>query len=63
VRLEGASAFVTGGASGIGAVDATAPGRIGQPQDVAAAIAFLASEDAFYITGQTLGVSGGLSMS
>jgi len=36
--------------------------RLGQPQDVAAAVAFLASEDAGYITGQTLSVSGGLTM-
>jgi len=37
-------------------------GRLGQPDDVAAAVAFLASEDAGYITGQTLSVSGGLTM-
>ncbi|MCL6627520.1 MAG: SDR family oxidoreductase [Alicyclobacillus shizuokensis] len=36
--------------------------RLGQPEDVAAAVAFLASEDAAYITGQTLSVSGGLTM-
>jgi 2-hydroxycyclohexanecarboxyl-CoA dehydrogenase len=36
--------------------------RLGQPEDVAAAVAFLASEDAGYITGQTLSVSGGLTM-
>ena len=35
-------------------------GRIGLPDEVAAAIAFLASADAAYITGQTLHVSGGL---
>jgi NAD(P)-dependent dehydrogenase (short-subunit alcohol dehydrogenase family) len=33
--------------------------RIGAPEDVAAAIAFFASEEAGYITGQTLGVNGG----
>jgi 2-hydroxycyclohexanecarboxyl-CoA dehydrogenase len=43
-------------------VNATALGRSGQPEEVAAAIAFLASDDAAYVTGQTLGVSGGLSM-
>jgi 2-hydroxycyclohexanecarboxyl-CoA dehydrogenase len=36
--------------------------RLGEPEDVAAAVAFLASEDAGYITGQTLSVSGGLTM-
>ena len=36
--------------------------RLGQPDEVAAAIAFLASDDASYVTGQTLGVSGGMGM-
>ncbi len=45
-----------------GMVDATAMRRIGEPEEVAAAIAFLASDDASYVTGQTLNVSGGLSM-
>lgn len=36
--------------------------RLGRPDDVAAAIAFFAGEDAGYITGQTLSVSGGLTM-
>ncbi len=36
--------------------------RLGRPEDVAAAIAFFAGEDAGYITGQTLSVSGGLTM-
>jgi 3-oxoacyl-[acyl-carrier protein] reductase len=37
-------------------------GRLGAPDEVAAAIAFLASEDAGYITGTVLPVDGGLSM-
>ena len=45
-----------------GMIGATAMRRIGQPEEVAAAIAFLASDDASYVTGQTINVSGGLSM-
>ena len=37
--------------------------RLGHPDDVAPAVAFLASDHAGYITGQTLSVSGGLTMS
>ena len=36
--------------------------RLAQPEEIAAAVAFLASEEAAYITGQTLSVSGGLTM-
>jgi NAD(P)-dependent dehydrogenase (short-subunit alcohol dehydrogenase family) len=36
--------------------------RYGKPEEIAAAMAFLASEDAAYITGQVLRVNGGLSM-
>jgi 2-hydroxycyclohexanecarboxyl-CoA dehydrogenase len=36
--------------------------RTGQPADIAPAVAFLASEGAGYVTGQTLSVSGGLTM-
>ncbi|HEX4570932.1 MAG TPA: 3-oxoacyl-ACP reductase family protein [Dongiaceae bacterium] len=36
--------------------------RFGKPEEIAAAMAFLASEDAAYITGQVLRVNGGLSM-
>jgi 2-hydroxycyclohexanecarboxyl-CoA dehydrogenase len=43
-------------------VGATALRRIGKPDEVAAAVAFLASDDASYVTGETLGVSGGLGM-
>ena len=36
--------------------------RLGEPDEVAAAVAFLASDDASYVTGETIGVSGGLGM-
>jgi 2-hydroxycyclohexanecarboxyl-CoA dehydrogenase len=36
--------------------------RLGTPEDVAAAVTFLASQDAGFITGQALSVSGGLTM-
>ena len=37
-------------------------GRLGQPDDVAAAVRFLASEEASYITGQVLHINGGMLM-
>jgi len=37
-------------------------GRLGEPQEIASAIAFLASDEAAYITGQTLFVDGGLGV-
>lgn len=45
-----------------GMIDATVMRRLGTPDEVAAGIAFLASDDASFVTGQTLGISGGLSM-
>jgi 2-hydroxycyclohexanecarboxyl-CoA dehydrogenase len=36
--------------------------RLAKPEDIAAAVAFIASDEAGYITGQTLSVSGGLTM-
>ncbi|MCB0353735.1 MAG: 3-oxoacyl-[acyl-carrier-protein] reductase [Bdellovibrionales bacterium] len=37
-------------------------GRYGKPEDVAHAVAFLVSDEAAYITGQTIGVNGGMLM-
>jgi 2-hydroxycyclohexanecarboxyl-CoA dehydrogenase len=45
-----------------GMINATAMRRVGAPEEVAAVIAFLASDDASYVTGQTIAVSGGMSM-
>jgi 2-hydroxycyclohexanecarboxyl-CoA dehydrogenase len=57
---------VTGGDEGEKVIDAMTRAvpmkRLGRPADVAAAVAFLCSEQAGYITGQTLSVSGGLTM-
>jgi 2-hydroxycyclohexanecarboxyl-CoA dehydrogenase len=59
--LEGMAA--TGGEKLVGALERAVPmRRLGEPEDVAAAVAFLASERAAYVTGQTLSVSGGLTM-
>ncbi|PWB53101.1 MAG: beta-ketoacyl-ACP reductase [Anaerolineales bacterium] len=41
---------------------ATPIGRMGTPEEVAAAVTFLASEEAAYITGQVLAVDGGMAM-
>jgi 2-hydroxycyclohexanecarboxyl-CoA dehydrogenase len=59
-------AFTRGGESAQKIIDSMVRGvpmrRLGQPADIAPAVAFLASEDARFITGQTLSVSGGLTM-
>jgi 2-hydroxycyclohexanecarboxyl-CoA dehydrogenase len=45
-----------------GMIDSTEMKRLGEPEEVAATIAFLASDEASFITGETVGVSGGLGM-
>ncbi|MEA3502711.1 MAG: 3-oxoacyl-[acyl-carrier-protein] reductase [Actinomycetota bacterium] len=39
-----------------------AVGRLGRPEEVAAAVGYLASDDAAYVTGQTLVIDGGLAL-
>jgi 3-oxoacyl-[acyl-carrier protein] reductase len=69
------TAIVTGAARGAGGGDSTvAPerleamlktipvGRLGRPEEVAAAVAYLASDAAGFITGATLDVNGGMLM-
>jgi 2-hydroxycyclohexanecarboxyl-CoA dehydrogenase len=47
----------------IGAIKRIIPlKRIGEPEDIAGAVAYLASPEAAFVTGQTLSVSGGLTM-
>ena len=70
IRVVGAAPglVATEGTSGMGE-DGSAPfiartplGRIGQPADIAAAVAFIVSDDGGWITGETLQVGGGLRL-
>jgi 2-hydroxycyclohexanecarboxyl-CoA dehydrogenase len=61
--LEGMMGRGDSGAKALEAMRRAVPmRRLGKPEEVAAAVAFLASERAGFITGQTLSVSGGLTM-
>lgn len=57
---------ITGGEKGAKVIDAMTRAvpfrRLGQPEEIAAAVAFFASPDADFVTGQVLSVSGGLTM-
>jgi 2-hydroxycyclohexanecarboxyl-CoA dehydrogenase len=57
LRASDVPGGIRGGIEGIAA--SSPMKRPGRPEDIAAACAFLASEEASYITGQTLGVNGG----
>jgi 3-oxoacyl-[acyl-carrier protein] reductase len=60
IETEGFHAAGIAGSDFQKQIEAQTPlGRIGQPQDVAPAVAFLASADSGWITGETLRVSGG----
>ncbi len=60
VETEGVHAAGIAGSDMQKQVEAATPlGRIGQPQDIAAAAVFLASSDSSWITGETLFISGG----
>ena len=43
-------------------VSRTALGRLGQPDDIASVVTFLASDDAAWVTGQVIGADGGISL-
>jgi len=44
-------------------IDATAVGYIGQPENIASAVSYIASKEAHFITGQCISVDGGLILS
>jgi 3-oxoacyl-[acyl-carrier protein] reductase len=63
VITEGTQAAgIVGSEFEAGAVAMTPLGRVGQPDDIAPPVAFLASDDARWITGETLYVSGGAAI-
>ena len=62
--LDGIVEASADGEKVIGAMARAVPmKRVGQPHEVASGVAYFASEEAGFVTGQTLSVSGGLTMS
>ena len=59
VKTEGAASFL-GGDVEARAIAMTPLGRIGNPDDIGAAVTFFASEDSRWITGEIINVSGGV---
>ena len=55
--MEGTGTLTAG--TGAFSTKVTFPRRIGEPEEVASMIAFLASDGGSYVTGQVLGVNGG----
>ena len=60
--IETAMTAALGAAQRDGLLATIPAGRLGTPGDVAAAVAYLASDEAAYVTGQTLHVNGGMAM-
>jgi 2-hydroxycyclohexanecarboxyl-CoA dehydrogenase len=60
MRLPDKVAIVTGGAESLKRVIPF--GRLGTAEDLAPVVVFLASDESGFVTGQTLSVSGGLTM-
>lgn len=60
--IETAMTEALGGAARERILEKIPLGRLGGPRDVAAAVRFLASDEAAYVTGQVLGVNGGMYM-
>jgi NAD(P)-dependent dehydrogenase (short-subunit alcohol dehydrogenase family) len=59
LRPRGIEIFIILWTSPFFLLDSIALGRLGEPEDIARAVLFFASDDARYVTGQTISVDGG----